>query len=219
MFYNFSLFCKAFNGFNQLWCDDRALSKILCSTIPISVHDLKIKVTDFEFFCVKSLQFQLLQSLWLIWIVFGMNGYKILKCFRKEKRVSGELPCPATGLMLMVLSCRGSFVFRLWVSNVGERRYRWRQRQSLQVNSCRPNRDFHVTVTTGHLKCICTSCFCYFLKTEVHPIIHGKKLLKNVNLHFLKFISAQLKLVNRPPLKERHLCKSASLKHSWLFSP
>ena len=27
-----------------------------------------------------------------------MNGYKILKCFRKEKPVSGELPCPATGL-------------------------------------------------------------------------------------------------------------------------
>ena len=38
------------------------------------------------FLCVKSLQCQLLQSLWLIWIVFGMNGYKILKCFRKEKR-------------------------------------------------------------------------------------------------------------------------------------
>ena len=28
-----------------------------------------------------------------------MNGYKILKCFRKEKRISGELPCPATGLI------------------------------------------------------------------------------------------------------------------------
>ena len=27
-----------------------------------------------------------------------MNGYKILKCFRKKRRVSGELPCPATGL-------------------------------------------------------------------------------------------------------------------------
>ena len=75
------------------------LSKILCSTIPIPVHDLKIKVTDFEFFCVKSLQCQFLQSLWLIWIVFGMNGYKILKCFRKEKCVSGELPCPVTSLI------------------------------------------------------------------------------------------------------------------------
>ena len=52
------------------------------------------------FFCVKSLQCQLLQSLWLIWILFGMNGYKILKCFRKEKRISGELPCPATGLII-----------------------------------------------------------------------------------------------------------------------
>ena len=37
----------------QLWRDDRALSKILCSTIPIPVHDLKIKVTDFEFFVLN----------------------------------------------------------------------------------------------------------------------------------------------------------------------
>ena len=56
--------------------------------------------------CVKSLQFQLLQSLWLIWILFGMNGYKILKCFRK-KRVSGELPCTATGLICL---CAPSYV-------------------------------------------------------------------------------------------------------------
>ena len=100
MFYNFSFFfAKPSMDFIQLWPDDRALSKILCSTIPISVHDLKIKVTDIEFFCVKSLQCQLLQSFWLIWIVFGMNGYKILKCVRKEKRVSDELPCPASGLI------------------------------------------------------------------------------------------------------------------------
>ena len=103
MFYNFSFFAKPSMDFIQLWCDDRALSNILCSTIPISVHALKIKVTAFEFLCVKSLQCQLLQSLWLIWIVFGMNGYKILKCFRKEKRVSGQLPCPATGLIKGVL--------------------------------------------------------------------------------------------------------------------
>ena len=95
----FFFFAKPSMDFIQLWRDDRALSKILCSSIPIPVHDLKIKVTDFEFFCVKSSQYQLLQNLWLIWIVFGMNGYKILKCFRKEKRVSGELPCLATGLI------------------------------------------------------------------------------------------------------------------------
>ena len=41
--------------FIQLWRIDRALSKILCSTIPIPVHDLKIQLKDFEFFCVKSL--------------------------------------------------------------------------------------------------------------------------------------------------------------------
>ena len=56
MFYNFSFFAVPLMDFIQLWCDDRALSKILCSTIPILVDDLKIKVTDFEFFCVKSLQ-------------------------------------------------------------------------------------------------------------------------------------------------------------------
>ena len=100
MFYNLSFFAKPSMDFIPLWRDDRALSKILYSTIPIPVHDLKIKVTDFEFLCVKSLQCQLLQSLWLSWIVFGMNGYKILKYFRKEKRVSGELPCPATGLII-----------------------------------------------------------------------------------------------------------------------
>ena len=99
MFYNFSFFAKPSMDFIQLLRHDRTMSKILCSTIPIPVHDLKIKVTDFELFCVKSLQCQLLQSLWLIWIVFGMNGYKILKCFRKEKRISGELPWLATGLI------------------------------------------------------------------------------------------------------------------------
>ena len=99
MFYNFSFFAKPSMDFIQLWGDLRALSKILCCTIPISVHDIKVKVTDFEFFCVKSLQCQLLQSLWLIWILFAMNEYKILKCFRKEKRVSGELPCQAIGLI------------------------------------------------------------------------------------------------------------------------
>ena len=36
--------------FIHLWRDDRALSKILRSTIPISVHCLKVKVTDSEFF-------------------------------------------------------------------------------------------------------------------------------------------------------------------------
>ena len=59
----FYFFAKPSMDFIQLWRDDRALSKILCSTIPIPVHDLKIKVTDFEFFGVKSLQCQLLQSL------------------------------------------------------------------------------------------------------------------------------------------------------------
>ena len=36
--------------FFHLWHDDRALSKMLRSTIPIAVHGLKVKVTDFECF-------------------------------------------------------------------------------------------------------------------------------------------------------------------------
>ena len=93
MLYNFFFFfAKLSMDFIQLWCHTTALSKILCSTIPISVHAFKIKVTAFEFLCVKSLQCQLLQSLWLIWIVFGMNGYKILKCFRKEKLSQASFP-------------------------------------------------------------------------------------------------------------------------------
>ena len=114
MFYNFIFFAKPSMDFIQLWRDDTALSKILCSTIPIAVHDLKIKVTDFEFFCIKSLQCQLLQSFWMIWIVFGMNGYKILKCFRKEKCVSGELPCPATDLIINELPFQNNFTITKW---------------------------------------------------------------------------------------------------------
>ena len=70
--------------FIHLWRDDRALSKILHSTIPIPIHGLKVKVTDFEFLC---LIFTVSVSVkpWLIWIMFGMNRYKILKCFIKEK--------------------------------------------------------------------------------------------------------------------------------------
>ena len=103
MFYNFSFFAKPSMDFIQLWRSDKALSKILSSTILNPVHDLKIKITDFEFSCVKFIKYQLLQSLWLIWIVFGMNGHKILECFRKEKRASGELPCLATGLIALLI--------------------------------------------------------------------------------------------------------------------
>ena len=53
--FHFFFFAKPSMDFIQLWRDDRALSKILCSTIPILVHDLKIKITDFEFFFVLNL--------------------------------------------------------------------------------------------------------------------------------------------------------------------
>ena len=39
-------FAKPSMDFIQLWRGDRALSKILCSTILNPVHDLKIKITD-----------------------------------------------------------------------------------------------------------------------------------------------------------------------------
>ena len=52
IFYNFSFFLKPSMDFIHLLRDDRALSKILRSTIPIPIpiHGLKVKVTDFEFF-------------------------------------------------------------------------------------------------------------------------------------------------------------------------
>ena len=59
MFYNFNFFffffflAKPSMDIIQLWRDDKALSKILYSTITIPVHDLKIKVTDFEFFVLN----------------------------------------------------------------------------------------------------------------------------------------------------------------------
>ena len=49
-FLQFQCFLKAFNGFYSFMVYDRALSKILRSTIPIPVHGLKVKVADFEFF-------------------------------------------------------------------------------------------------------------------------------------------------------------------------
>ena len=35
----------------HVWYDDRYSSKILHSTIPTPLHDLKVKVTDLEFLC------------------------------------------------------------------------------------------------------------------------------------------------------------------------
>ena len=71
--------------FIHLWCDDRALSNILCSTSPIPVHALKVKVTDFEFFVLNFYSVSFYKAFdWfeacLVWID------KILKCFIKEKR-------------------------------------------------------------------------------------------------------------------------------------
>ena len=45
--------------------------------------------------------------------------------------------------------------------------------------------------TTGHLKCICTSCFLYFRKTgsPSHNFSVVKKLPKEVTLQILNFIS------------------------------
>ena len=53
IFYSFSFFAKPSMDFIHLWRDDRALSNILRSTIPIPVHDLKVKVADFEFFVLN----------------------------------------------------------------------------------------------------------------------------------------------------------------------
>ena len=64
----FHFFLKVFNGFYSmdfihLWRDNRALSKILHSTIPIPVHGLK----DFKFLC-------------LIFTVSVFNFYSVSFC-------------------------------------------------------------------------------------------------------------------------------------------
>ena len=51
-FLQFQFFHKAFNEFFHLWRDDRVLSKILRSTIPIPVHGLEVKVKNFDLFCL-----------------------------------------------------------------------------------------------------------------------------------------------------------------------
>ena len=79
---------------------------------------------DSEFFYVKSLQCQLLQSLWLIWVVFGMNGYNILKCFGKEKRISGELPVRRQVLISRTLHLLPYFLCANSEGS-GERRLAW----------------------------------------------------------------------------------------------
>ena len=72
----------------RVWYDDRYWSKILRDTIPtcvhdLHIHDLKVKVMDFEFhvksFTLKFLGPQYFQTLLLISFMFGMvidNGPK-----------------------------------------------------------------------------------------------------------------------------------------------
>ena len=60
----------------HVWYDDRYWSKILCSTIPTPVHDLKVKVRALDFLCkssvLKFLQCTFLHSLCWIWFMFGL---------------------------------------------------------------------------------------------------------------------------------------------------
>ena len=62
---------------------------------------LRSRSETLNFFLLNLHSVSCRKTFWLIWIVFGMNGYKILKCFRKENRVSGERPFPATGLIYL----------------------------------------------------------------------------------------------------------------------
>ena len=52
-----------------------------------------------EFFCVKSWQCQFLQSLWSIWIVFCMNGYKIQNA--SERKRASRVSCPVRRQVLL----------------------------------------------------------------------------------------------------------------------
>ena len=56
--FRISLFPNSVVYLFHVWHDDRCWSKILCSTIPNPVYDLKVKVTDLEFLYCNFLQFQ-----------------------------------------------------------------------------------------------------------------------------------------------------------------
>ena len=72
------------------------LSQSQCMTLRSRSQTLIFFVLNlYSVSCCKA--FDLFES-------FGINGYKILKCFRKEKRVSCKLPCLATGLICFVMS-------------------------------------------------------------------------------------------------------------------
>ena len=55
-----------------IWYDDRYWSKILFSTIPNPMHDLKVKVTDLGTFMLKFLGPSCFQTLWYICFTFDM---------------------------------------------------------------------------------------------------------------------------------------------------
>ena len=71
-----SLFPNPLMDLVYIWYDDRYWSKILFSTIPTPMHDLKVKVTDLELLCwhftLKYLGPHYFQTLWWILFIFGM---------------------------------------------------------------------------------------------------------------------------------------------------
>ena len=58
-----SLFLNSVVYLFHVYHDDRCWSKILCSMIPNTVYDFKVKVTDLEFLYCNFLQFQFLAHL------------------------------------------------------------------------------------------------------------------------------------------------------------
>ena len=68
--------------------DDRYWSKVLCSTIPIPLYDLKVKVMDLEFLCLsftlKLLEphyFQTLDIFVYVWYMYEDTDWSnILHC-------------------------------------------------------------------------------------------------------------------------------------------
>ena len=85
--------------FIHLLRDGRALSKILRSAIPIPVHGLMVKVIDFEFFVLNFYSVSFCKAFdWfescLVWM-----DIRFLNVLERKSVISGELSCPATGLI------------------------------------------------------------------------------------------------------------------------
>ena len=113
-----------------------------------------------------------------------MNGYKILKCFRKEQHVSGKLPCPATGLIGLIL-------------------WKWMN----GVDSLGSNQERRISYKHSHSRV--SQCLASIRKLGNHRSSEGLRSFKpskGINLFFLIILVGDVEM-NPGPRFQCGLCK------------